>query len=904
MTEKVYQKPIDDLFKDLNSNSEGLSFEEAEKRNKEHGFNELEETKKDTPLKILLRQFKSFVVGILIVAAVISLFIGHTIELIVIVIIIAFVILINFFEEFKASKDMAALINLTPKKCKVLRDNKKISILSKELTVGDILVLDRGDIIGADCRIISANSLKIEEAALTGESVAVSKLTGEIKEDLPLALQANMIFAGTSIISGNGLALVVSIGEETEIGKISKMIKGIKEEVTPLQKRLDKMTKQISGVVILIALIVFLTGILHGTHWTSMLIFSMAVIISGIPESLPTVVAVTLAKGVKNMAKKNAIIKRLPAVETLGTCTVVCTDKTGTLTQNKMVVENIFTSDIEINVTGNGYEPKGAFFKENIKIDAKNHKTLSKVFEIGVLCNNADIQQEESKWIVDGEATEGALITMAMKAGSVKLEFEKISPKELEYPFDPIRKCMSSVHVNEGKHYVYSKGAPEVILNNAKYYLYDGQIKKLTKDISDKFIKKNEEYASKGLRVLGLAFKEYNGPLELKSVESGLVFVGLVSMRDPPEPNVGDSIRRCKEAGIKVVMITGDNEITAKAIASELGIYSERDTVVTGKELDKLDDEAFRKIANNVTIYARVTPTHKLRIVETLQNIGHIVAMTGDGVNDAPALKKADIGIAMGRCGTDVAKEAAELILKDDNFTTIVNAVEEGRTIYENIRKFIYYLLVGNVAEVLIILIAVLVGANLPLTALMILFINLVTSELPAIGLSFEKPSEKIMKQRPRDTKEGIMSDYLLFKIGQMVPLVVLGSIALYMWVLVMNGATIPKAQTIVFATIIFFELFHALNAKSWDESIFSKNFFSNVFVLGGIALAAILTLLVIYLPTLQIVFGTAALSFRDWLPILCVSSSALIFIEFQKTLVQAEIVERQKTNLYPTREG
>ena len=897
-----YAKSLSDIFKGLNSSKEGLSSGEAEKRIKEYGYNEIKEVKKDTPFRVLIRQFKSFVVGILILAAIISFFIGHNIELIVILVIIVFVILINFFEEYKASRDMEALISLTPKKSGVLRGNKKIKILSKEVTMGDILLLERGGIVGADARLIEANNLKLGEAALTGESVPVTKMAGDLKANILLAQQTNMVFAGTNITSGDGLAVVVRIGENTEIGKISRMIKGIKEETTPLQKRLDKLTKQISVVAITLAMIVFVVGLLHGTHWSGMLIFSMAVIISGIPESLPTVVAVTLATGVKKMAKRNAIIRRLPAVETLGTCTVICSDKTGTLTQNKMVIENIFTSDAEISVTGEGYRPEGVFLKENIKIDAKKHKTVSKILEIGILCNNADIKKEKNVWVVDGESTEGALITLARKAGIIKLKYHKKFPRKKEHPFDPIRKCMSTVHIYQGKHFVYSKGAPEMLLKKAKYYLYNGNIKKINKSVINSFLKKNREYASKGLRVLGLAFKEHKGSFELKSVESNLVFVGLVSIRDPPEPSAKESVKCCKEAGIKVVMITGDNEITAKAVATELGIFSEKNTILTGKELDQLSDEAFEKIINDVTVYARVVPANKLRIVETLQKVGHIAAMTGDGVNDAPALKKADIGIAMGRCGTDVAKEASELILKDDNFTTIVNAVEEGRTIYENIRKFIYYLLVGNFSEVLIILIAVIVGASLPLTALMILFINLVTSELPALGLSFEKPSDKIMKRKPRDPKEGILSDYLLFKIGELVPLVVLGAIVLYIWALVMKGAAIPKAQTIVFATIIFFELFHALNAKSWEESIFTKNFFSNIYVLGGITLAAVSAIVVIYFPPLQSIFGTAALGLYDWIPILIVSLSAIFFVELQKILLQAELKERKKMEMHPTR--
>ncbi|MFC2136416.1 cation-translocating P-type ATPase [Bacteroidota bacterium] len=841
-------------------------------------------------------------IWILFTAAIISLFIGHTIEFIVIIIIIGLIVLLSFFMEYKASKDMDALIELTPKKSLVIRNKEEKEISSKELTIGDIIVLKRGGVVGADAVLIESNNLKLDESTLTGESLSVHKFSGQLTGTIELANRTNMVFSGSNITDGSGLAVVVNIGMQTEIGNISSMIKSIKDETTPLQKRLDKLTKQISIAVIFIAVAVFFIGVWKGTSATTMFIFSMAVIVSGIPESLPTVVAVTLAKGVKRMADKNAIVKRLPSVETLGTTTVICTDKTGTLTQNKMLAENIFTSDLELTITGKGYEPIGLFLKENIQIDPNKHKTLSKLLEIGILCNNSDIKKKETEWVVDGEATEGALIVLGHKAGLIKSDLHKSMVRIKEHPFDSERKCMSTIHSHKDGDFVYSKGAPELLIKKAKYYLNNGKILKLDPSTEKQFMKKNKEYASKGLRVLGLAFKEHKGSSELKNVESELIFVGLVSIRDPPEPSAKKSIKLCKEAGIKVVMITGDNELTAKAIGSELGIYNDRDIILTGKQLQRMSDLDLEKIVNNVTVYARVTPAHKLRIVKTLQRAGHIVAMTGDGVNDAPALKNADIGIAMGVCGTDVAKESAELILKDDNFTTIVNAVEEGRTIYENIRKFISYLLVGNLSEILIVLIAVIVGMNLPLTALMILFINLVTSEFPALGLSFEKPSEKIMKQNPRDPKEGILSNYIIFKIAQIAPLIILGTVILYQWELVFGAKDIFKAQTIAFATIIFFELFHTLNVRSWDESIFTKGFFSNKYLLGGVTLSSLLTITVIYWAPLQRIFGTMTLNVQDWILILVVSLSVIGYVEIQKTLVQVELKERDKMELHPTR--
>ena len=480
---EFYLKKLDDVLKSVNSNKKGLAQKEAQKRIKEEGPNEITKGQKETPLKILLRQFKSFVVGILAVAGLISFFIGHHIEFVVIMIIILFVILLNFFEEYKASKDMEALMNLTPKKATVLRDGKKVEIFSKDITRGDILVVQRGNVVGADARLIKAHSLKVEESALTGESNSVHKKAVQLKSSTPLAQQKNMLFSGTNITSGHGHAVVVGTGDNTEMGKISNLVGSVKDEKTLLQKRIDNLTKQISIAALFIAVIVYFIGLLHGTHWTAMLVFSMAAIVAGIPESLPTVLGVTLASGVKKMAKHNAIIKRMPAVETLGTCTVICSDKTGTLTQNKMVIENLFTSDMEIAVTGEGYESEGVFLKEKIDFDVNKHKTISQMLEIGVLCNNSDIRLEEKEWVVDGEATEGALITLARKAGMAKDEFHKKYPRKKEHPFDPERKLMSTVHLKQGKHYVYSKGAPEILLKKAKYYLDNGKVKKLNEKV-------------------------------------------------------------------------------------------------------------------------------------------------------------------------------------------------------------------------------------------------------------------------------------------------------------------------------------------------------------------------------------------------------------------------------------
>jgi len=876
----------------------------AEKR-AESGENTIVTEKKTHLINIFFRQFKSFVVGILFLTGLISLVLGHLIEAGVITSIILIVVFLNFIMEYKATKEIESLIRLVPHFSNVMRDGESLKINSIELVPGDIVHINRGDIIGADLRLIECQGLTVNESTLTGESLPVEKDIKGLKPETILSKMKNMVFAGTQATGGSAIGVVVAIGKETEFGRISTLIKDIEVQTTPLQKRLDKLTKQVAMFAGELAVIAFIIGLFHGNSWETMLIFSMAIIVSGIPESLPTVVAITLALGVKRMAGQNAIVKRLPAVETLGACSVICTDKTGTLTQNKMMVENIFTCDSVINVTGEGYSPEGIFLEKDETIDAKNHSAVSKMLTIGLLCNNSDIRRDDQGWVVDGEPTEGALVALARKAGMVKIEYHDRYKRTKEHAFDPNRKIMSTIHRYEGKEIVYSKGAPEFLLEKASHYLDKTSVKRMSKEIKEKFLRQNKVYAGKGFRVLGLAYKEHKGSYTLENVEKELVFVGLVSIRDPPDPMTIECVRKCKEAGIKVVMITGDSKATAKAIAKELQIMTDDDNILTGEELDKIDspeeEREFLRVIDSVAVYARTTPEHKLRIVESLQKKGHIVAMTGDGVNDAPALKKADIGIAMGLRGSDVAKASSEIILKDDKFSTIVKAVEEGRIIYDNIRKFIYYLLVGSISEVLIILFAVLAGVNLPLTALMVFFINLVTSEFPAIGLSVEKGAKDILKQKPRDPRESILNDFLIMRVMGVVPVIIAGSLSLYFWE-ISNTHDIAKAQTVTFVTIILFELLHTLNAKTWNESIFNRSMFSNKILLVGITSSFLLTLVSIYHPFFQGIFGTVGLGFKDWVIVGFVSFMVVLFVEIKKYVLKVEISERDKNEIFPTR--
>ncbi|MFT4311916.1 MAG: cation-translocating P-type ATPase [Candidatus Woesearchaeota archaeon] len=897
MGDHYYQKTVEQVYSELQTNQDGIK--DAPTRQAKYGLNEFVKTKKKSLLWLFFEQFGSSIVWILLIAVGITYIQSHYIETIVLLIIIAFIVLLNFAMEYGASKSMEALLEMTPKMTKVIRDGKRQEILAKEVTVGDIIVLTRGGFVPADARLILANELQVDESALTGESVPVTKHNKPITEQVSLSEQHNMVFSGTHITAGSGLAVVVQIGEKTEFGKISTLLKNVEQTKTVLQRRLDKLTKQISLIAICISIGILFIGLYNGFDLPTMLIFSMAIIVAAIPESLPMVVAITLATGVRKMASQNAIVKKIPAVETLGTCSVICSDKTGTITQNKMVVHHIFTGSGEYDVSGDGYTPEGSFTQRGSIVHPQKNKTLLKLFETATHCNNSDVKYEEDQWIPDGEPTECALIVAAKKARYQKGSGERLK----EFTFNSTKKCMSVV-VKEGKGvHSFVKGAPEVILQKSTKMYKNGRIVPLTKVQLHDFQEANQRFAIQGLRVLALAYKPLKSAKNYttKQTEEQLILVGLVAIRDPPEPTARDAILECQQAGIRVVMITGDNEVTAKSIAAEVGIFQANDIILTGKQLDEYDMHTLESLVDRVSVFARVTPAHKLKIVQVLQKRGHVVAMTGDGVNDAPALKKSDIGIAMGRSGTDVAKEASELVLKDDNFATIARAVEYGRTIYENIRKFMYYLLVGNFSVLLILLISSLVGSTvLPLTALMVLFINLITNEFPAIGLSFEKPHPHTMKQRPRDPKEGILSPYLWMNVISLVPLIVLSSILLYTWAVTVGD--LEHAQTLLFVTIILFMSLHAFNARSWNESIIDLNPFTNLYLLAGVAIAVVSTIIAVQIPFFNAILGTVPLTGYQWFVCFLISLSILIFVEFKKMILKIEFEEMKKTDPFHTR--
>lgn len=856
-------------FNEFSTSENGLSSEEAKTRLTKYGENTLKQTKKINPLLIFINQFKGFIVGILIAAVVISLFIQEYLDAGVIAIILVLNAVLGFIQEYRAERSIEALKKLVSLKAKVVRDGKVQEIAASEVVPGDILILEEGDKIPADARLIQAINLETQEASLTGESTPVEKNIDLLKEDTPVADQKNMVFSSTIITRGRGRAVVVETGMRTEIGKIAQMIQEVEKGLTPLQLSLQQLGHRLGMLTIAICIIVFITGALKTGEFLKMFIAAIALAVAAIPEGLPAVVTIALALGVEKMIKKNALIRKLPSVETLGCTTVICSDKTGTLTCNQMTVERLFVNDEVINVTGHGYSTKGTF--------SKSPENFELLLRIGILCNDANLEKEE----VIGDPTEASLIVSAAKAGLIKQELEKMFPRVAELPFDSKRKMMTTVHQAGDKLVAYTKGAPDILLERCTQIYINGKIMGLTAADKAKIHQANEDFAQNALRVLGFAFKETENP---KPTEDNLIFVGLQAMIDPPRKEVKEAIKKCKTAGIKVIMVTGDHKLTALAIATKLGIIGE---VLTGKELDEIED-LYEEIVEKVSIYARVSPEHKMRIIEALKKTGHVVAMTGDGVNDAPALKDADIGIAMGISGTDVAKEASDMILTDDNFASIVNAVEEGRTIDENIKKFVTYLLSSNLGEVLTIFIALIIGLPMPLLALQILWINLLTDGLPALALGIDPPDIGLMKRKPRKKEENIISTkrfIWMLGIGIIMMLSTLGIFHFYK-----PEQSPDYARTMAFTTLTMLQMFNVMNCRSGYTSVF-RGFFSNRWLLWAIFCSTALQLLVIYTP-LSRIFHTIPITLTDWGYILLVSASVLVFGEIVKLIRKLWLTE------------
>ncbi|MFF2015985.1 calcium-translocating P-type ATPase, SERCA-type [Paenibacillus sp. NPDC058177] len=871
----------------------GLREEEATERRKENGYNELTEGKAISPLTLLLNQFKDFMVLVLMGATFISGLLGEYLDAITIIAIILLNGVLGFVQEFRAERSLRALKQLSAPTAKVIRDGKSQTLPAKMLLPGDILLLESGDRIPADVRWLECSALYVEESALTGESLPVSKHSQAIHaEEIPLGDQKNIGFMGTMVTRGTGKAIVVRTGMDTEMGKIADLIQNTDAQETPLQHRLEQLGKILIYVALGLTIVVVLAGIMHGQPATAMFLAGVSLAVAAIPEGLPAIVTIALALGVQRMIKRKAIVRKLPSVETLGCASVICSDKTGTLTQNKMTVTQVWSGGRSLEVTGEGYSPTGQILQKGRAVELKNDQSLRRLLQVSALCNNAEIvetfpedqgkrkkgkdsdgdkeQQGQAVWELKGDPTEGALVALSAKMGLTPQFLAGTYTREKEFPFDSERKLMSVVVEHPGGRMVCTKGAPDVLLSRCSYLLWEGAVVPCTPTLRQKVMDANEAMASGALRVLAMAYRDLRANEvvgEDKEAESQLIFVGLAGMIDPPRREVRDAISVTRRAGIKTVMITGDHGTTAEAIAHQLGILQRGGTVLTGSQLSRMDDDELDKVSDNVFVYARVSPEHKLRIVKSLQRRGHVVAMTGDGVNDAPAIKAADIGISMGITGTDVTKEASSLILGDDNFSTIVAAIEEGRNIYENIRKFIRYLLASNVGEILTMFFAMMLGLPLPLVPIQILWVNLVTDGLPAMALGVDQPEKDLMEHKPRGAKENIFARRLGWKIisrGLLIGLCTLGAFWLTLRIAPENPDQLILAQSVAFATLVMAQLFHVFDCRS-SRSVFHRNPFQNKYLVLAVLSSIILMLAVMYLPVLQPVFKTVPLNFREW---------------------------------------
>ena len=851
---KAYNEKVEDVLKKLKTNENGLSFDEADKRLLENGKNEIVKKKKNSILKMLLSQITDKMIIILFIAALLSFILGEKVEGIVILVIIVINTVISIFQEKKAADAVEALKNMNAPTAHVIRDGVKRVIPASEIVTGDIVYLEAGFIVPADIRLISDSELLIDESALTGESVSVNKDASVIlDENVALGDRINMAFSGTIINCGTAVGVVTSTGMNTEVGKIAHLLENTDEVSSPLKRKLEAVGKALSIVGIIISVLIFIIGLCYGKDITLLLMIAISLAISVIPEGLPATATIVMALGVQRMADKNALVKKLPAVETLGSASVICTDKTGTLTQNKMtVVKTLFYDEFILEKEG--------------KIPLK--------FLMGcAFCNNASLNGS-------GDPMEISLLEYALKNNNdiLKEKYKRV----FEQPFDSSRKKMSTVYDINGVYECFTKGGIDEVLDGCNYILKDGEVIDLTSDIKQKILNKCDELSSLAYRILGFAYKNIDYiPSESENIENNLIFIGVSCMIDPPREDVIKSIQVFKEAGIKTVMITGDHRLTAKAIALKLGIYNDGDLVITGSELDNLSDKELALKATKTSVFARVAPEDKFRIVNAYKSNGEVCAMTGDGVNDAPALKQADIGVAMGKVGTDVAKEAADMLLLDDNFTTIEVAIREGRRVYHNIQKVIQFLLSGNIAEVLVVFISVLFNLPSPILAVHILFVNLVTDTLPALALGVDPENPDDMKKKP--IKKG-----RLFEKGLIIRVafygVLIGIISLVAY-LIGSKDSYQVGMTMAFFVLCLSQIVHALNQHSATLSVFSKKHPRNKYLYLAMFISFIILMMVAFIPPLASFFSLAFLSFNEWVIVVLLSITPLVVLEIFKLI-------------------
>ncbi len=891
---------LEEVLEALETTRKGLTEAEARRRLEEYGPNELREEHRVTPLQLFLGQFKSILVVILIASALVSAYISmrrsepYT-DTYVIMAIVILNALLGFYQEYRAEKAIEALKRMVTPKASVLRDGVERLIDSRWIVPGDLILLEAGNRVPADARVLEAYSLEVDEAPLTGESTPVRKIVEPLPEETPIPDRRNMVYMGTLITGGRGVAVVVSTGMETEFGRIAEMVQRIEVGEPPLKRKMEQMGRQLAIISIVLCILVFLIGLfIHWLDFETLFMTSVSLAVSAIPEGLPAVLTITLALGVSRMARERAIVRRLASVETLGSVTVICSDKTGTLTKNEMTVRRIILLNRVIEVTGAGYEPRGKFLDDGKPVDPLKGGDLELLLRVGVLCSDAHLQRVEGRWSIYGDPTEGALVVAAAKAGLWRERLEALYPRVDEIPFDSARKRMTTIHTTpDGSRIAYVKGAPEVILERCSHILDRGVRREITDEDREWMLSATGEMASEALRVLAIAYRELPEEAGREETENNLTLIGLVGMIDPPRDEVPEAVKICRMARIKPIMVTGDHKLTAIAVARQIGLLSgdEEGGVLTGVELDEMSDKELEEAVERISVFARVSPEHKVRITQALKRRGHIVAMTGDGVNDAPALKTADIGIAMGIKGTDVTKEAADMILEDDNFATIVKAVESGRHIYDNVTKYIRLMLTANFDEIIEITVCSLLGLPLPLLPIHILWVNLVTDGLPAVALSVDPKDPELMRYPPRDPEEGLLTRFWKFILFAAV-LDFLSDFAPFLYVYLTTGDA-ALSRTAAFTSIVFFEFLLAYQCRSEKHHILAlgwKGLTENRMLFLSVLVSIAIHILILYWSPLQALFHVKPLS-----PLqlsLCILGALTALLIFPGRLIRPRLVD------------
>jgi len=875
-----HTRSIDEALEHLGAESHGLSTADADRRRSTYGANELEATSRESAWRILAAQFQNVLILILLAGTVVSGFLGHTLEAVVITVIVLLAVCLGFIQEHRAGRALEALKAMAAPTAHALRDGTESVIPARELVPGDVVMLRAGDRVPADARVMQAVNLAVDEAALTGESAAVAKTTAALEDPrLPIGDRTNMAYAGTMVVRGRGQALIVETGMSTEFGRIAQMVQAVETSRTPLQVNLDRLGATLGkGALAVVALIVII-GLTRGQPVVQMFMFGIALAVAVVPEALPAVVTISLAIGVRRMVRRNALVRRLPIVETLGSTSVICSDKTGTLTRNEMTVRRVFADGRLLELTGVGYDPAGQLLDGGAVIEPPD--SVGQLLSAAVLSSDAKLTRRDGRSQVEGDPTEGALLVAAVKVGLDQAELNQREPRTAEIPFTSERRRMTTLHMASYGSVAYSKGATEEILASCSWRSCSGRDEPLTDADRERTREVEQQLAVEGLRVLAVSRKS---AARLEGAESDMTLLGLVAMMDPPRPEARAAVETCEAAHIRPVMITGDHPLTARTVAAELGLLKDH-RVVTGRELERMSDQELSRDVGNISVYARVSPADKLRVVNAWQKRGQVVAMTGDGVNDAPALKKADVGIAMGITGTDVSREASGMTLLDDNFATIVAAVEEGRIVFGNIKKYLTYLLSCNVGEIVLLAGGVIVGQPPPLTAVQILYVNLATDGLPALALAVDPPEPDLMRRKPRDPSVGIFTRpvvAMLLSAGLWSALV---NISLFTWLL-QTERPLAEVMAMTFVCLVLIQFFNAYNCRSDRLSAFRRPF-TNRWLNMAVGWELLALCVVVYVPFFQRAFGTFSLTAGDWALAVVLAFSIVPVLELMKWMVR-----------------